>query len=90
VDCGAEIIAFNSDGALISHQAKNITFTLRDEAARHPAGQELPLEEEIDLAKGDVYVYVAVFDRGSQRLGALEIPYHVDAPKRMPDTHASK
>ena len=90
VDCGAEIIAFNSDGALISHQAKNIAFTLRDEAARHPAGQELPLEEEIDLTKGDVYVYVAVFDRGSQRLGALEIPYHVDAPKRTQDTHASK
>jgi VWFA-related protein len=90
VDCGAEIMAFNSDGALISHQAKIITFTLRDEAARHPAGQELPLEEEIDLAKGDVYVYVAVFDRGSERLGALEIPYHVDAPKRSQNTPASK
>jgi hypothetical protein len=94
VECGAEIIALNSDGSLITHESKNVTFTLRDEAARHPAGQELPLEEEVDLAKGDVYIdiyiYVAIFDMGSKRLGALEIPYHVDSPKHLNDSHASK
>lgn len=90
VDCGAEIIALNSYGSLISHQAKRITFTLRDEAALHPAGVDLPLDQEIDLAKGDVYVYVAVFDMNSRRLGSLEIPYHVDTPKRSHDTHASE
>lgn len=88
--CGVEIIALNSGGSVISRVTKDITFTLRDEAALHPAGENVPLEEEIDLAKGDVYVYVAVFDKGSKRLGALEIPYHVDAPKRLQDTRASK
>jgi hypothetical protein len=27
VECGAEIIALNSDGSLIAHESKNITFT---------------------------------------------------------------
>ncbi|HEX4534378.1 MAG TPA: VWA domain-containing protein [Rhizomicrobium sp.] len=90
VDCGAEIIALNPYGSVISHQAKLITFTLREEAALHPVGQDLLLEEEIDLTKGDVYVYVAVFDRGSKRLGSMEIPYHVDVLKQAKDSHASK
>jgi len=89
VDCGAEIAVLNSDGTLISHYTKFITFTVRDEAAQHPVGQELPLEEEIDLARGDVFVYVFVFDRASKRNGALEIPYHADASVKLVDAQGS-
>lgn len=89
-NCGLEMIALNNNGSVVAQVSKNITFTLRDEAARHPAGQELPLEEEIDLPKGDVYIYIAIADTGSRRLGALEIPYHVAAPKQLQAMSASK
>jgi hypothetical protein len=38
---------------------------------------------EIDLPQGDVYLYVAVWDLTSKRLGTLEIPYHVEALKKI-------
>jgi VWFA-related protein len=81
VACGLEMIALNSNGSVVSQVSKKIAFTLREEAAQHPLGQELPLEEEIDLPKGDLYVYVAIADAGSRRLGALEIPYHAEPPR---------
>jgi hypothetical protein len=75
---------------MIAHRAQEVTFTLRDDAAAHPAGKLLPVSVEIDLAKGNVYLYVAAWDITSRRLGTLEIPYHVDAPRRSQDTHASR
>jgi VWFA-related protein len=90
VKCATAVIAFNDKGTMISHHAQEVTFTLTGEAAAHPAGRSLPVDLEIDLSKGNVYLYVAAWDIASQRLGAMEIPYHVDAPKRLQDTHASK
>jgi hypothetical protein len=45
---------------------------------------------EVDLSRGDAYLYVAAWDMTSKRLGSLEIPYHVDLPKHSHDTNASR
>jgi hypothetical protein len=42
---------------------------------------------EIDLPEGDVYLYVAAGDLTSKRLGALEIPYHVESSKKTKGAH---
>ncbi|HZD77770.1 MAG TPA: VWA domain-containing protein [Acidobacteriaceae bacterium] len=90
VQCAAVVIAFNDNGTMIAHHAQEVTFSLTGEAAAHPAGKSLPVDLEIDLAKGDVYLYVAAWDITSKRLGTLEIPYQVDAMKAPQDPHASK
>jgi VWFA-related protein len=90
VDCAAAVIAFNDKGTMIARRAQQIAFTLRDDAAAHPAGRLLPVDLEIDLPKGDVYLYVAAWDLTSKRLGTLEIPYHIESPKKAKDTPASR
>jgi VWFA-related protein len=90
VKCGAVVIAFNSNGTIIAHHAEEITFTLKDEAARQPAGKVLPVDVEVDLSRGDAYLYVAAWDVTSKRLGTLEIPYHADSAKTAQSSHASK
>jgi hypothetical protein len=90
VKCGAVVIAFNSNGPIIAHHAEEITFTLKDEAARQPAGKLLPVDVEVDLSRGDAYLYVATWDVTSKRLGTLGIPYHADMPKMPEGSHASQ
>ncbi len=87
VQCASAVLAFNSDGTLLSRKGQQTTFTLRDEAANAPAGKVLPVDEEVDLAKGDVYLYLAIWDMRSKRLGSLEIPFHVDAVKGTTRDH---
>lgn len=90
VKCGAAVIAFNANGTIIAHHAQEVTFTLRDDAAAHPAGKLLPVSVEIDLSRGDAYLYVAAWDMTSKRLGTLEIPYHAEAPQAAQGSHPSK
>ena len=90
VDCGAAVIAFNDKGTMVAHHAQKITFTLKSDAAAHPMGKLLPLDLEIDLPKGDVYLYVAAWDLTSKRLGTLEIPYHVESSKKAKGAQASR
>jgi VWFA-related protein len=87
VTCGAAVIAFNDKGTVVAHRGQEVTFTLTDEAAAHPAGKLLPVDLKIDLSQGDVYLFVAAWDMASHRLGTLEIPYHADranGPQRTP------
>jgi VWFA-related protein len=90
VKCGAVVIAFNANGTIIAHHAEEVTFTLKDEAARQPAGKVLPVDVEVDLARGDAYLYVAAWDVTSKRLGTLEIPYHADLAKTAQGSQGSK
>jgi VWFA-related protein len=77
VTCDAAVLAFNDNGTLIARHGHEITFTLKDDAAAHPAGKLLPVDVEVDLPKGNVYLFVAAWDPASKRLGTLEIPYSV-------------
>jgi hypothetical protein len=90
VDCGAAVIAFNDKGTMVGNHAQEIAFTLKSDAATHPTGKRLPFSVEIDLPKGDVYLYVAAWDLTSKRLGTLEIPYHVESLKKAKDAQASR
>ncbi len=83
IDCGAAVIAFNDKGTIVAHHAQEVAFTLKGDAAAHPMGKLLPFSLEIDLPQGDVYLYVAAWDLTSKRLGTLEIPYHIEASKKI-------
>jgi hypothetical protein len=90
VKCATVVIAFNSNGTIIAHHGEEVAFTLTDEAARQPAGRVLPVDVEVDLFRGDAYLYVVAWDVTSKRLGTLEIPYHADLAKAAQGSHASK
>jgi hypothetical protein len=42
IDCGAAIIAFNDKGTIVAHHAQEVAFTLKGDAAAHPAGSSCP------------------------------------------------
>ena len=90
VQCGAAVIAFNGNGTIIARRAQAATFTLKEDAAARPAGKLLSVDLEVDLSKGNVYLYVAAWDITSKRVGTLEIPYQVDAMKGPQDAHTAK
>jgi VWFA-related protein len=90
VKCGAAVMAFNGNGTMIAHRVEEITFRLKDEAALQPAGELLPVDVEVDLSRGDAFLYVVAWDMTSKRFGTLEIPYHADLPKQPHDTQASR
>ena len=90
VQCAAAVLAFNDNGTVIAHRAQEITFTLKDEAAADPVGRLLPVDVDIDLSQGDVYLLVAAWDMKSKRVGTVEIPYHADRPKPPPEARDSK
>jgi hypothetical protein len=80
---GVECHSSGSRGVIVARHAQEVAFTLKGDAAAHPAGKLLPFSLEIDLPQGDVYLYVAACDLTSKRLGTLEIPYHVEASKKI-------
>lgn len=90
VECGAAVLAFNENGTLLTKKAQQVTFEISDGAARQPAGDQLQVKEAIDLGKGDVYLFLAVWDTRTHRLGTLEIPYQVSPPSKQASLQPSK
>jgi hypothetical protein len=90
VKCGTAVIAFNDDGTVIAHHGQEVTLTLKADAAAHPAGKLLPISLEVDLPKGNSYLYVAAWDIASKRLGTLEIPYRVMTKNDLQQTSVPK
>jgi VWFA-related protein len=80
VNFGIAALAFNRDGRAIVHKAEAVTMTLNEQALReHPHGR-FAVNQQINLQKGDEYLYLAVWDKASGRLGTLQIALDVSKP----------
>jgi VWFA-related protein len=74
---GIAAIVFNRDGATIVRDSEQATMALnQDSLSKHPDGR-IRIDKLIDLQKGDDYVYLAVWDTTSHRLGTLQIALNV-------------
>jgi hypothetical protein len=80
VTFGIAAIVFNRDGATIVRDAERAALTLNQKSlSEHPDGR-IGIDKLIDLQTGDDYLYLAVWDVISHRLGTLQIAMKV--PKR--------
>ena len=78
---GIAAIAFNGDGETIVRDSERATMTLNQKSlSEHPDGR-IRIDKLIDLQKGDDYLYLAVWDATSHRLGTLQIALKV--PKTL-------
>jgi VWFA-related protein len=76
-------IGFGHDGQTIARQGERATMTLnRDSLQEHPDGQ-VTIDQQIDLQRGNDYLYLAVWDATSGRLGTLQVPITVVAPPKQ-------
>lgn len=78
IEVGVAVFAFNDEGSAETRLANRFTVGVRHpkDLYRQP-DLRIPLNQQIDLHKGQKYLYLAVWDMTSGRLGTLEIPLKV-------------
>ncbi|MGA7314349.1 MAG: VWA domain-containing protein [Silvibacterium sp.] len=76
---GVGVIALNRDGRAIETHASQVTMRLNDDGVRVNPGGQLAFDQRLNLKKDDEYLYLALWDMTSGRLGTLQVP--LKAPK---------
>jgi VWFA-related protein len=84
VEIGVAVFAFNDAGSAETRLADKLTFAINEDNLRlHPKAL-IPVDQQINLHKGQKYLYLAVWDMTSGRLGTLQIPLKVVPESKQP------
>lgn len=75
---GVAAFAFNGNGSTVERRAEQITLTFKDDIS----DARFHVDQQVNLPKGESYLYLAVWDMSSGRLGTLQIPVEVKKPRR--------
>jgi VWFA-related protein len=82
VTFGVAAIAFNRYGETVVRNGERVGLTINPEGLRqHPDGH-VYIDQQINLEQGDEYLYLAVWDMTSGRLGTLQVPLIVPKAKK--------
>ncbi len=74
---GVAAVVLNRDGRAVDRHAERVTMSLNEDAARLHPNAPLAFDQRLNLKKDDQYLYLAVWDTTSGRLGTLQIPLQV-------------
>jgi VWFA-related protein len=80
-------IVIDRYGRAIDSRAEQVTIALNEAAIRNHPDAPLTFDQRLNLKKDDEYLYLAVWDVTSGRLGTLQVP--VDVPKPDKQVHAN-
>jgi hypothetical protein len=81
ISIGAAILAFNHLGRPTGHVAQKLTFTLSPEKMKANPATNFGFQQQINLPKGEDYLYIALWDLSNGRLGTLQLPLDVEKAK---------
>lgn len=81
ISVGAAILAFNRYGRLTGSVAQKLTFDLNEEKLKENATAKFAFDQQINLPKGEDYLYIALWDLTNGRLGTLQLPLDVEKRK---------
>lgn len=73
--------AFDKNGAVVTKLGTSVSFDINQEKLRQSPHLLLPLDQRINLRKGQNYLYLAIWDTHTGRLGTLQIPFEAPKPK---------
>lgn len=76
---GIGVIALKWDGSRDAGLAARIRITVNPDRLREQPGFRIPVDQRINLHKGQSYLYLAAWDMNSGRLGTLQVPVRVAA-----------
>jgi VWFA-related protein len=82
---GIAVLAFDENGGLIGHDAEQFTLRLNEERLRLTPHAPVLLQQEIDLRKGEAYLFVTMWDMTSGHAGSIEMPVQVPLPVNKTD-----
>ncbi len=86
VNFGIAVYAINREGSTVVSVAERIGASVDAEFVRLHPDAPISINQPIDLEKGDEYLYLAVWDLVSGRLGTLQIPLNVQKPSKPKET----
>jgi VWFA-related protein len=79
---GVAAIALNSDGRVIDREGQRVTLTLNEDSVRLHPDAPVTFDQQMNLNKNDQYLYLALWDMTSGRIGTLQIPLQVPKPAK--------
>lgn len=83
---GVAVMAFNRNGSVVVKNGDRVSLTLnRDSLREHPTAP-IAIDEQVYLQNGDEYLYLAVWDMATGRLGTLQVMLDVTKPSRRAKT----
>jgi hypothetical protein len=77
VTFGVAAIVLNSNGRAVDSHADKVRMTLNSEVIRAHPDAPLGVDQRLNLKKDDEFLYLAVWDMTSGRLGTLQVPIKV-------------
>jgi VWFA-related protein len=80
-------VAFNNYGTPIEHRLEQVSITLNADVLRVHPDAPLSIDQQLNLAKGENYLYLALWDMTSGRVGTLQIPMQVNKPTKPTNTN---
>ena len=82
VTFGIAALAFNQYGSAIVRKGEKVTMILNGQVLEKDPSAPLTVNQQINLQKGDEYLYLAVWDMASGRLGTLQVALDVTKPHK--------
>jgi len=83
VTFGVAAVVLNRDGRAVDSRADQVKMTLNAETLRLHPDVPIRLDQRLNLRKDDEYLYLAVWDMISGRLGTLQIPVQIQKPGKQ-------
>ena len=77
---GVAAIVLNSDGRAVDARAERVKMTVNADSLRLHPDSCIAIDQRLNLKKNDEYLYLAVWDMTSGRLGTLQVPVQVPKP----------
>jgi VWFA-related protein len=84
VEIGVAVLAFNEEGSAETRLANQLTFAINEDNLRLHPKAIIPVDQQINLRKGQKYLYLAVWDMTGGRLGTLQIPLKIGSEPKQP------
>lgn len=83
VTFGVAAVVLNRDGRAVDSRADQVKMTLNAETIRLHPDVPIRLDQRLNLKKDDEYLYLAVWDMTSGRLGTLQVPVQIQKPGKQ-------
>ncbi len=82
---GVAAIVLNHYGSLVQRNAEQVTMVLKEAAYLRSPHRPIVLDQQINLAKGDQFLSLGVWDPVTGRAGSIQVPVEVAKPSKHED-----
>jgi VWFA-related protein len=79
---GVAAFAFNGNGTPVERRAEQVTITAKTAALEKDPQASFNFDQQVNLPKGENYLYLAVWDLTNGRLGTVQMPVEVKKPAK--------